>query len=253
MSALTANRLTPTRNSSSGPMPGKLALPVAANVHIYAGALVQTNSGGYAVPAGSAASNAGLITWGAALTEVDNTIPGNTNGGQTIEVQTGPADFFVGSAGDALTGANAGQSVYAIDDQTVGFTPGTPSWGTIVHVGTGPTLATLVTGTPVAVPLNSAGQALPLSVVVAIILGGAVGTATFQYSTNGGQTWSATTTTAATVAITDGLTLNFAAGTYVANDTYAQSYAGGRVSAGKLLLIDPVTSQAVVNVMPGIP
>ncbi|MBM6707111.1 hypothetical protein H6A68_08715, partial [Bifidobacterium pullorum subsp. saeculare] len=61
------------------------------------------------------------------------------------------------------------------------------------------------------------------SVIGKIILGGAVATATFQISFDGGVTYSQTYATAATVAAfaaSTGLTLTFAAGTYVAGDTY---------------------------------
>ena len=55
-------------------------------------------------------------------------------------------------------------------------------------------------------------------ITLAITAGGARGTATFQYSTNGGQSYNGTNiATAATVALgATGLTANFATGTYVA-------------------------------------
>lgn len=57
--------------------------------------------------------------------------------------------------------------------------------------------------------------------IVKITLGGSRGTATFKYSLNGGSTWSADITTAASYAIgTTGLTLTFGTGTYVLNDQY---------------------------------
>jgi hypothetical protein len=56
---------------------------------------------------------------------------------------------------------------------------------------------------------------------VLIVLGGSLATATFQYSLDGGTTYSNVITTAATYAIANtGLTLTFAAGTYVAADYY---------------------------------
>lgn len=56
---------------------------------------------------------------------------------------------------------------------------------------------------------------------VKITLGGAVGTAKFMYSLDGGETWSPEILTAASYPVpTTGLTLTFAAGTYVLNDVY---------------------------------
>jgi len=57
---------------------------------------------------------------------------------------------------------------------------------------------------------------------IKIISGGARGTATFQYSSNGGLSWSATETTAATYAVpaSSSLVVSFASGTYVADDVY---------------------------------
>ncbi|NCC31823.1 MAG: hypothetical protein EOM24_07325 [Chloroflexia bacterium] len=59
-------------------------------------------------------------------------------------------------------------------------------------------------------------------VQVKIIVGGSRGTATFQWSSNGGGTWSATQTTAATYAVpgSESLVIAFATGTYVAGDIY---------------------------------
>ncbi|WP_448377541.1 DUF2586 family protein, partial [Fervidobacterium sp.] len=58
-------------------------------------------------------------------------------------------------------------------------------------------------------------------IVVRIVRGGAVGTATFVYSLDGGDTESLETTTAASVSLAGtGLTLNFAAGTYTAGAIY---------------------------------
>lgn len=60
------------------------------------------------------------------------------------------------------------------------------------------------------------------NVIVQMMLGGARGTATFKYSLNGGDTWSAVFTTAATNLLgTTGVTLNWATGTYVLGDTYS--------------------------------
>ncbi|WP_243092585.1 DUF2586 family protein [Thermus hydrothermalis] len=58
-------------------------------------------------------------------------------------------------------------------------------------------------------------------IVVRIVRGGALGTATFTWSLDGGDTVSLETVTAPTFALTGtGLTLNFATGTYAAGATY---------------------------------
>lgn len=57
--------------------------------------------------------------------------------------------------------------------------------------------------------------------IVRFVLGGARAVATFKYSLDNGNTWSNEIVTAATYAIPgSGLTLNFATGTYVADDEY---------------------------------
>lgn len=70
---------------------------------------------------------------------------------------------------------------------------------------------------------------------VEIRLGGAIGTSKFRYSLDGGQTWSGDIFTAASYPIPDtGVTLNFAAGTYVLNDVYTFTGAAPTFSTGNL-------------------
>lgn len=57
--------------------------------------------------------------------------------------------------------------------------------------------------------------------IIKIVGGGVVGTSTFQYSADGGDSWSPIYATAATFLMPSGVTANFAAGTYVANETYS--------------------------------
>lgn len=236
MSALQANRATSQVGGISGPAVERLYLPVADNVHIYEGALIQVE-GGYAYPAAATGTTASSLTVGRANSERDNTGSGHTAGGISVEVAQGCFEWDNGTSGDALAQSNFGATVYAIDDHTVGLTSGTQAWGTVVHTGTGVVPGMTVTGTPSVSPVNGS-----ISVLIYIVLGGAVATATFQYSTDGGATWSDTTDTAATVAIGNGLTLHFAAGTYVLGDTYKQSWAGPRAPAGRFLGINPVTA-----------
>lgn len=74
----------------------------------------------------------------------------------------------------------------------------------------------------------------PWDLKIDIVAGGARGTATFRFSTDGGSTWSATLTTAATVALTDtavdslvgnngttGITAAFGSATYDAASVYS--------------------------------
>lgn len=80
-------------------------------------------------------------------------------------------------------------------------------------------------------------------IVIKIILGGAVGVATFQYSVDG-SAFSSTITTAASYAIPGTLsTAFFTAGTYVAADTYTMNLDGTitRVGSGTATLLDNST------------
>lgn len=76
----------------------------------------------------------------------------------------------------------------------------------------------------------------PWNLQIDIVVGGARGTATFRFSTDGGNTWSATLTTAATVELTDtatdslvgnngttGLTATFGVATYDAASVYSSN------------------------------
>jgi hypothetical protein len=108
--------------------------------------------------------------------------------------------------------ATAGQAPYVIavpveGEETNVETP-------LVHVGDGPDAA--VSGTP----------AENADVVVEIVVGGALETATYRVSEDGGETWDTTESTPANgeIAIGDtGMTLTLEAGTYEAGDTYSFS------------------------------
>jgi hypothetical protein len=87
------------------------------------------------------------------------------------------------------------------------------SVGSITQTGAGP----LITATG-STPFDA------YELRVKIILGGTVGVATFQYSLDGGDTWSATIATAASYVITAaGITIQFIAGTYIAAEVYSAS------------------------------
>lgn len=67
-----------------------------------------------------------------------------------------------------------------------------------------------------------------------IVTGGVRATATFQYSTDGGVTWSDVITTAATYLLPTGVTMNFASGTYVNDNTYAWTDAAPILSSANI-------------------
>jgi phage gp36-like protein len=93
------------------------------------------------------------------------------------------------------------------------------TWGAVVFSGTGPPTAVSFSGAPF--------QPAPLNVQVEIDTGGVLGTATFQFSTDGGFTWSGVYTTAASVQLeATGIIIAFAAATYVSGDLYTTNYTG---------------------------
>jgi hypothetical protein len=102
-------------------------------------------------------------------------------------------------------------------------------------VTTGSTMsAVTAAGTsPPTVTLSGTPNGSTSRILIDIVVGGAVATATFRFSTDGGQNWSATMATAASVPLTDtaidslvgangatGITAAFGAGTYNADNTF---------------------------------
>jgi hypothetical protein len=110
--------LTADRNtfSSDGVL---IAVPVAAGVKIFAGALVAANATGYAQPGAVATT---LTYLGRADQFVDNT--GGANGAATVMVRRRRAFYWQNSATDAVTQASVGKVCYIADDQTVSATNG---------------------------------------------------------------------------------------------------------------------------------
>ncbi len=124
---------------------------------------------------------------------------------------TGP---LVSAAAYHISTASTPVGVIRIDPAQV--TAG--SLGAITKVGghAGPTISDNASS-----PLDSS------ELLVEIVLGGIVATATFRYSLDGGDTWSAAILTAATVNLTGtGISLAFAAGTYVAGNQYSATATG---------------------------
>lgn len=114
MAALTADRNTPFKDGES------IAVPVAANAVIHAGALVVADATGYAAP-GSAATT--LTYLGRAESAVDNA--GGADGAKTVTVRRKKAFKWANLAADAVTQAELGKTCYVADDQTVAKTNGT--------------------------------------------------------------------------------------------------------------------------------
>lgn len=96
-----------------------VAVPVAANATIFAGALVVANATGFGAP-GSAALN--LTYLGRAEEAVDNT--GGADGDQEVLVRRGKAFKFENSGADPVTQASLGKTCYIVDDETVAATDG---------------------------------------------------------------------------------------------------------------------------------
>lgn len=93
--------------------------PVAAATTIEQGKMVMLNATGYAVE-GATATGQRMV--GMALATVDNSA--GADGDLEIEVLKDPARWDSGSAGDAIDRDNIGDTVYIIDDETVGLTDG---------------------------------------------------------------------------------------------------------------------------------
>lgn len=92
--------------------------PAAASVTFYQGSIVMTNAGGY-VTVGATAT--GQFVRGVCTT---GKVSPASNGAVEVAWEEGDFEFASGTAGDALTVANIGDTVYIIDDNTVGATDG---------------------------------------------------------------------------------------------------------------------------------
>lgn len=92
---------------------------VAASSTIFLGSIVMTNAGGFCV-AGATAT--GQFAQGVCTKKVVGTA---ANGGAEVAFEIGDFEFTSGTAGDALTVANIGDTVYIQDDDTAAATDGT--------------------------------------------------------------------------------------------------------------------------------
>ncbi len=104
------------------------SLQMAADTHVYKGALLGLTSGGYVRPLA-----AGDLFVGVAYEEIDNT--GGGNGDTSVRIYT------LGDFGHVLSGAaisNIGDAVYASADDTLTFTSTSNSYvGRVIDVPTG--------------------------------------------------------------------------------------------------------------------
>ena len=104
--------LTDQRQTASKELGAKISVPVAASETIYAGSLVNINSGGYAVSATDSASDK-LAVYGVAVATIDNS--SGSNGDKSVVLQEGIYQF----ANDGLSQSDVGDDCYVKDDQTV--------------------------------------------------------------------------------------------------------------------------------------
>lgn len=111
MTVLVADRNTPFKQ------PLLISVPVAANVRIFAGALVAASAAGLATPGATAAT---LTYLGRAEEQVDNT--GGAASAKSVLVRRGEAFKFANLAADTVTQASLGKLCYIADDQTVAAT-----------------------------------------------------------------------------------------------------------------------------------
>ena len=119
--ALTADIITP-RYGAGGNLNNK---GLTANATVYRGSVATTRSG-YLVAASSPASTDivwGIIADGVGSGSDTQGITGaSTNGGVTVDIETGTFFLAGGTSSDALVATDVGATVYLIDEQTVGKT-----------------------------------------------------------------------------------------------------------------------------------
>ena len=114
MTALAADRNTAERAGQD------YSGPVAANVVIYAGALICLDAAGNMTPGATATT---LVAAGRADERVDNT--GGAAGALTVRWRRGLFRWANSAGADEITRAEVGDTAYIVDDQTVAKTDGT--------------------------------------------------------------------------------------------------------------------------------
>lgn len=142
----------------------------------------------------------------------------STGDEETFAIYTDPDalsdDFGTGPLVEAAAYhiQNTGLPVAVVRVASANVTDG--ALGTITKNGTGPTITDdVAVGSA---PLDA------YELILEIVAGGSVGTATYRYSLDGGDTWSGVFVSASDVTLDGtGIQLDFPAGTYVAGDTYS--------------------------------
>lgn len=188
MAALTANFLN-TKSEPAQVLPNLYpgALPVAANVKLFANALVALNASGYVVPA---SANASLLVLGRIVNSVDNT--GGAAGAANVIVEQGAFDYDIASGVNAVTIADVGKLVFAQDDHTVSRTDQTgtlPVLGVLLNLYTpansSTTRAIVQVGPSTGNALHSASNAFKARAVVTSLAAFASANGTLTGSVNG--------------------------------------------------------------------
>ncbi|MBE2888953.1 hypothetical protein [Geobacter anodireducens] len=110
---LAADRNTPMKDGEV------VAVAMAANAKIFAGALTVANATGYAAPGSTATT---LTYLGRAEEYKDNA--GGADGAMTILVRRKKAFKWKNAAADLVTQAELGKTCYIVDDETVAKTNG---------------------------------------------------------------------------------------------------------------------------------
>lgn len=109
---LAADRPTPRRESE------EYVYPMAANVTIFAGALVMLNAAGNATPGATAAGQRAV---GVAQERATN---GATAGANSVRIWPGVFRFNNSAAGDQIVQADVGAQCFIVNDQQVAKTNG---------------------------------------------------------------------------------------------------------------------------------
>lgn len=162
----------------------------------------------------------GGLTYAAAVTIPSGGTYADSASGVTVVFDTGTFD-----AGDLFSFATTEPQPTAAEIATAldAALANTIEWSLVHIVGVPPLEMTAVTSagtTPPTVTLSGTPNGAH-DVRIEITAGGALATAVFRWSINGGSTWTSTVTTAASVVLTgSGLTAAFAAGTYATNNVY---------------------------------
>lgn len=171
-------------------------------------------------------------------------VAGTTYSYAGSETNSVVSELGVGDGVDAVT-----KQLVESEGRTTRFRKTAPSTagtaGSVVNVGGGPVIT--LTGTP------NVGA----NVIIAIQTGGTIGTSTFRFSLDGGDTYSAVYSTASTFLLPHGVTANLAAGTYVAGATYTWTDTGPKMTSANISdamddIIAGVYTPAIVRIA-GIP